>query len=140
MGRSHFLRALPVTLAKIDAMTVSALKNELLAAENILNTEYSFEKAEPNYIRCLDIIKSAPEMRPQFAKLLTSLFDANEVGDEPLAFLMHVLRWPEVREWAENNMRRMANPIATGRPLEKVIEAFSDDWENQEFYELFAKK
>lgn len=34
----------------------------------------------------------------------------------------------------------MPNPIATGRPLEKVIEAFSEDWENQEFYELFTKK
>ncbi len=123
-----------------ETMIVDALKSELLAAENILNTEYSFEKAEPNYLRCLDIIKSAPEMRPQFADLLTSLFDANEVSDEPVAFLMHVLRWPEVREWAENKIRQMPNPIATGRPLEKVIEAFSDDWENQEFYELLAKK
>ena len=123
-----------------ETMIVDALKSDLLAAENILNTEYSFEKAEPNYLRCLDIIKSAPEMRPQFADLLTSLFDANEVSDEPVAFLMHVLRWPEVREWAENKIRQMPNPIATGRPLEKVIEAFSDDWENQEFYELLAKK
>jgi hypothetical protein len=46
----------------------------------------------------------------------------------------------EVRNWAEDSIREMPNPIATGRPLEKVIEAFSDDWENQEFYELFAKK
>jgi len=119
-------------------MIVDTLKNELLAAENILNTEYSFEKAEPNYLRCLDIIKSAPEMRPQFVGLLTSLFESNEMSDEPLAFLMHVLRWPEVREWAENNIRRMPNPIATGRPLEKIIEAFSDNWENREFYALFS--
>lgn len=123
-----------------ETMMIDAFKSELLAAENILNTEYSFDKAEPNYMRCLDIIKSAPEMRPQFSALLTSLFDANEVSDEPLAFLMHVLRWTEVREWAESSIRQMPNPIATGRPLEKVIEAFSDDWENQEFYELFAKK
>lgn len=123
-----------------ETMIIEALKNELLAAENTLNTEYSFEKAEPNYLRCLDIINGAPEMRPEFANLMTSLFDANAVSDEPVAFLMHVLRWPEVREWAETNIRQMSNPIATGRPLEKVIEAFSDDWENQEFYELFAKK
>lgn len=123
-----------------ETMMIDAFKSELLAAESILNTEYSFEKAEPNYMRCLDIIESAPHMRPQFSALLTSLFDANEVSDEPLAFLMHVLRWPEVREWAESSIRQMPNPIATGRPLEKVIEAFSDDWENQEFYELFNKK
>lgn len=123
-----------------ETIIVDALKSELLAAENILNTEYSFEKAEPNYLRCLDIIKSAPEMRPQFADLLTSLFDTNEVSDEPVAFLMHAQRWPEVREWAEKRIRQMPNPIATGRPLEKIIEAFSDDWENQDFYELFTKK
>lgn len=123
-----------------EAMIIDALKSELLAAENILNTEYSFEKAEPNYLRCIDIIKSAPEMRPQFVSLFTLLFNANEVSDEPLAFLMHVLRWPEVRAWAENSLRRMPNPIATGQSLEKIIKAFSDDWENQEFYESFSKK
>lgn len=123
-----------------ETMIVDKLKNELLAAENVLNTEYSFEKAEPNYLRCLEIIKDAPEMRVQFATLMTSLFDNNQVSDEPLAFLMHALRWPEVRAWAENKIHQMPNPIATGRPLEKVIEAFSDDWENQEFYEIFSKK
>lgn len=122
------------------AMMIDDLKRELLAAEHILNTQYSFEKAEPNYLRCLEIIESAPEMRPQFSELLKSLFDANEVSDEPLAFLMHALRWPEVREWAEGSIRRMSNPIADGRPLEKVIEAFNDEWENKEFYELFRKK
>ncbi|KQV51515.1 MULTISPECIES: hypothetical protein [unclassified Duganella] len=123
-----------------EAMTMNALKSELLEAEHILNTVYSFERAEPNYIRCLEIIRGAPEMRHQVFKLLTSLFEANLISDEPLAFLMHVLRWSEVREWAEINIRMMSNPIATGRPLEKVIEAFDDDWENQEFYELFSKK
>jgi hypothetical protein len=123
-----------------ETMIVDALKNELLSAEKILNVEYSFEKAEPNYLRCLDIIKSSPAMRHQFSDLLISLFETNEVSDEPVAFLMHALRWPEVREWAEKKIRKMPNPIATGRPLEKIIEAFSDDWENQEFYEIFAKK
>jgi hypothetical protein len=121
-------------------MIIDALKSELLTAENILNTEFSFEKAEPNYLRCLDIIKNAPEMRNQFSDLLIGLFETNEVSDEPISFLMHVLRWPEVREWAERKIRKMSNPIATGRTLEKIIEAFSDDWENKEFYEIFSKK
>lgn len=121
-----------------NSMIVDMLKSELLAAENILNTEYSFEKAEPNYLRCLEIINGAPEMRQQFAVLMTSLFETDQVSDEPLAFLMHVLRWREVRDWAEDKLREMPNPIATGRPLEKVLEAFNDDWENREFYDLFS--
>ncbi|WMW80822.1 hypothetical protein RF679_00740 [Undibacterium cyanobacteriorum] len=121
-------------------MIIQELKNELLAAENILNTEYSFEKAEPNYCRCLEIIYGAPESKSQFVDLMTSLFESNQVSDEPLAFLMHSLRWPEIRAWAENKLRQMPNPIATGRPLEKLIEAFNEDWENQQFYELFTKE
>ncbi|WP_218080550.1 hypothetical protein [Anthocerotibacter panamensis] len=123
-----------------STVNIGALSSELLAAENILNTEYSFEKAEPNYLRCLDIIKKAPEMRPQFVDLLTTLFEAKEISDEPVAFLMHALQWSEIREWAEDKIRQMPNAVATGGPLEKVIEAFSDDWKNQEFYELFSKK
>ncbi|MFC5476379.1 hypothetical protein [Paraherbaspirillum soli] len=123
-----------------STIIIDVLRNELLSAENILNAEYSFEKAEPSYLRCLEIVKNAPEMRPQFADLLTSLFNAGEISDEPVAFLMHALRWLEIREWAEYNLRQIPNAIARGRPFEKVIEAFSDDWENQEFYQLFSKK
>jgi hypothetical protein len=123
-----------------ETMMINMLKNELLAAEHILNTEYSFEKAEPQYLRCLEIISGAPAMKQQFAALMTSLFEANQISDEPLAFLMHALRWQEVRDWAEKKIREMPNPIATGRPLEKVIEAFDDDWENKDFYKVFSKE
>ena len=123
----------------MEITSIDALKNELLEAERVLYTEYSFEKAEPNYLRCLEIIESAPGMRPQFAALLMSLFTEKEISDEPIAFLMHKLRWPEIRDWVERDLAQMKNPMANGGPLEKIIMAFSENWENKEFYHLFSK-
>ena len=116
---------------------VHALRAELLSAEAILNTQYSFGLAEPSYIKCLELIAGAPEQRDQLGKLITSMLASGEVSDEPVAFLMHVLRWPEVLDWARNQLRHLKNPIANGRPIEKIIAAFSDDWENREFYKMF---
>ena len=116
------------------------LEDELLKAEKVLDTEYSFEKAEPNYMRCLEIISQAEDKRPQIVALITALFSSGRVSDEPVAVLMHKLRWLEVKQWAEAELRAMENSKVNGRPLEKIIAAFSDDWENKEFYQLFVSK
>ena len=114
------------------------LREELLRAEKILDTEYSFDKAEPSYVRCLEIIGNAEDKRAQIVALITSLFSSGQLSDEPVAVLMHKLRWPEVRRWAEAELHALANPKINGRPLEKIIASFSDDWENKEFYRMFA--
>ncbi|OOW75798.1 hypothetical protein Xclt_21240 [Xanthomonas axonopodis pv. clitoriae] len=119
---------------------LDVLEGELLKAEEVLDTEYSFEKAEPSYVRCLEIISHAEHKRPQIVALITSLFSNGKLSDEPVAVLMHKLRWPEVRRWAEAELHAMENPKVNGRPLEKIIAAFNDDWENKEFYQLFAVK
>jgi hypothetical protein len=46
----------------------------------------------------------------------------------------------EVRRWAEAELHAMENPKVNGRPLEKIIAAFNDDWENKELCQLFAAK
>ncbi|WP_140637430.1 hypothetical protein [Methylibium rhizosphaerae] len=113
---------------------IKRVEEELLGAEHVLCTEFSFDLAEPNYVRCLELIGGAPELRPQFEELLIALFKDRKVSDEPIAYLMHKLRWPKVREWMEGQLREMPDAIATGAPFEKVIAAYSDRWENREFY------
>ncbi|QKY12154.1 hypothetical protein [Janthinobacterium lividum] len=117
---------------------VNLLRKELLDAETVLDTQYSFELAEPNYVRCLQLINAAPEQHGPFVELLISMFLERVVSEEPIAVLMHVLRWPEIREWAEDQLRSLDNPIAYGRPLEKIIAAFDDQWENREIYKMFS--
>jgi hypothetical protein len=113
---------------------INEFKRELLAAESVLDTEYSFDLAEPNYLRCLEIVRAHPEMRAQFSASLIGLYEANEVSDEPVAYLMHVLRWPEVASWVEERLRNLPDPVATGASLEKILAAYGERWENKEFY------
>lgn len=114
--------------------TLKQFEDQLIHAEHVLNTEYSFDRAEPGYLRCLELIDGAPELKAEFEDLLIALFSNGRVSDEPLAYLMHRLRWPKVHDWAEEQLRAMPNPLADGAPLEKVLNAYSDHWGNREFY------
>jgi hypothetical protein len=113
---------------------LSTLRAELLAAEYVLNTDFSFDLAEPHYRRCLALIHSEQKLRREFVALMTSMFETNELGDEPVAYLMHCPRWREVLTWAEDNLRTMEHPILHGRPLANICEAFDDRWQNRKFY------
>ena len=117
---------------------VDELREQLLKAERILDTEFSFDLAEPAYLRCLDLIADNPGDRPQFVRLLTSLFLEGRLSDEPVAFLMHKLRWIEIREWAQAQLNAMIDPRIHGRPFVKIINGFSDHWENRAFYKSFG--
>ncbi|MBR7747242.1 hypothetical protein [Undibacterium baiyunense] len=110
------------------------LKTELCEAENILSTEFSFEMAEPSYQRFLALVNVGEVSREEVSTLITSMFKNGEISEEPVAYLMHVLRWGEVKEWVERSLAGMANPMLHGRQLEKILEAYSDSWENREFY------
>lgn len=122
-----------------ESQVIDALKQELLSAEEILNTKYSFDLAEPNYMRCLEIIKSIPKLRPQFIDLMLSLLESEAVSNEPIAYLMHALRWEEMRIKLQKKLTELPDVIVTGVPFRKVLEAYDDAWENQEFYVLFTK-
>jgi hypothetical protein len=114
--------------------TLNVLRDELLAAEHVLDTDFSFDLAEPHYRRCLAAIHGDQGLRKQIVALMTSMFEAGEIDDEPIAYLMHCLRWQELLTWAEDKLRTMEHPILHGHPLSNICEAFGDDWENREFY------
>ena len=84
------------------------------------------------YQRCLAYIRSDPNLQSEFERRTLELFESKQVSDEPVAYLMHVLRW--VRRHLEQKLREMAHPIATGAPYEKVLAAYEDGWENKDFY------
>ncbi|MET1256650.1 hypothetical protein [Aliikangiella maris] len=115
-------------------MIIDEIKKELLEAENILNTEFSFELAEPNYIRCIELINANSDIKDDVEALIISMFEDKAVSSEPIAYLMYCLRWPRVKTWMEESLRNTPDAIATGAPMEKVIDAYDDDWENKEFY------
>lgn len=117
-----------------DSAVVEDVERLLLTAEHILGTEYSFDLAEPTYRVCLELIVGAPDERPALSALLIAMYENKRVSDEPIAYLMHSLSWSEVREWAEQSLRADPGSIATGAGRVNILAAYSDDWDNRDFY------
>lgn len=115
-------------------MIVSQVRDELLQAEHVLNTKFSFDLAEPFYRHCLAQIESAPQDREAVEHLLIQLFRERQISSEPLAYLMHVLRWEGVRHAIEADLRCQSAPIITGVEHGKVLDGFLTDWGHRMFY------
>lgn len=115
---------------------INSLQSELLKAEHVLDTEYSFDLAEPNYRQCLLLIERSPGLQVEFEKLLIDMYSSKKISDEPLAYLMHVLRWSKIRSWLELELANNSTAIATGSAHEKVLAAYREDWPNREFYKF----
>jgi hypothetical protein len=113
---------------------VEDITAELLKAQDVLNTQFSANLAEPYYKKCLELIAGNPQVRRQVESRLLELFVSHKISDEPLAYLMHVLRWPVIKASLERSARQFANPIVEGVDIAKVLEAYEEMWENKEFY------
>jgi hypothetical protein len=74
---------------------IDEFRQQLLKVERILGTDFSFDLAESAYVRCLELARDNPNNRAEFVRLLTTMFLDGLLSDEPIAFLMHKLRWPE---------------------------------------------
>lgn len=115
-------------------MYASQVCDELLNAEHVLDTGFSFDLAEPFYRRCLSLIEAAPNDQQEIERLVIEMFRTKQVSSEPLAYLMHVLRWEGVRDALEADLRNQVAPLATGVEERKILAAFEPDWENRLFY------
>jgi hypothetical protein len=95
---------------------------------------------------CYAIVKIACECTPQrpeicaaFQRILT---EPDAGAWEVLMLSMHLLRWPEMKEWFEKKHRECitANDWR-GEPVYRaILDAFSDDWDDRDMYPSLAKK
>lgn len=115
---------------------VNALRAEIVQAEKVLDTQFSFELAEPHYRKCLSIIEQAPEYKGEFEILLLEMYCEQMISDEPLAYLMHILRWENIKKTLEYKLFNDPAAIATGQRHEKVLSAYHDKWANRDFYKF----
>jgi len=115
---------------------IEQIEAELLQAERVLDTEYSFELAEPHYRNCLALIASAPSRQEEMENLMIRMYSERTISDEPVAYLMHVLKWPKVRSWVERKLAEDTAAIATGAAHENILMAYSEEWKNKEFYKF----
>lgn len=105
------------------------------AAQRACDQGESTSDFEPAFTKVLDFIKRNPPCRMDaVALVIDGLHGANALPWELLAFLMHELRWPEVREEAIRVIER-SEDWRTKTSLSHVVAAFEEDWSDADMYE-----
>ena len=106
------------------------------------------DELEPLYEEVLGFLEAHPAHRAELAQRLIDVVGAYRFGRErqeallpstAVAYSMHVLRWPEVLAFAEQEHRAFYAPkMAT--LMTAIMAAFEDDWEDRDFYKRFQSE
>ncbi|MDI9855178.1 hypothetical protein [Comamonas sp. 17RB] len=106
------------------------------------------DELEPLYEEVLGFLEAHPAHRVELAQRLINVMGAYRFGRErseallpstAIAYSMHVLRWPEVREFAEQEHRDFYAPKMETL-MTSIMDAFEDDWEDRDFYKRFQSE
>jgi hypothetical protein len=98
--------------------------------------------AEAEMVQFLNTVRAHPQERGFVFELFKrSLADRSRPSDwEFIQFCLHALRWEEMREYlADLLTKAVAQNDWRGVPIwNHLLEAFSDDWDDAEFYKEFG--
>jgi len=104
------------------------------------------DKLEPIYEELLRFLEAHANERAALARLLVEEVKAHRSraasGEQRLpiqaiAYCMHVLRWSEVLEAAERENEEFYS-LRMSTAMEPIVGAYSDDWEDRDFYRRFS--
>ncbi len=106
------------------------------------------DELEPLYEDVLGFLEAHPNSRAELAQRLIATMGSYRFGRErqeailpstAIAYCMHVLRWPEVLEFAkQEHLSFYAPRMAT--LMTNIIDAFGNDWEDRDFYKRFRNE
>lgn len=113
---------------------VSSFIDNLLHAEHILDTDFSFDLAEPSYQKCLKIVYEHPEIVPILEENIISMLEKGEISSEPIAYLMYCLRWPGLKAWLEQQLMDYNMSMTSSTLYNKILYSYDYDWGNKYFY------
>jgi hypothetical protein len=98
---------------------------------------------EPFCLRIIQLARAHPELRSEFGAGFKRLVHDHSLGDwEVVLLCMHILRWPEIKDWAETQRRdSVAKNDWRGEPVyRRILEAFDENWGGNEVYACLRKK
>ena len=117
--------------------------------------ELGLNRAESIFVEILEIVRSDDQARSWFVqKTVEEISSGGQVLVRPekrpsgfidsdlICFITHATRWPEFSVAAEN--RKLSDDYIKKLPGNKdiadlIIESFSDDWGDKDFYQKFVK-
>lgn len=105
------------------------------------------DELEPLYERVLNFLAKNEDRRAALSqRLIDVMAQYRFARDKPgtllpstaIAYSMHELRWPEVRAFAERENAAFYSP-KRATLMTDILSAYSDEWEDREFYRRFQK-
>jgi hypothetical protein len=98
---------------------------------------------EPFCLRIVELARAYPELRLEIGDGFKKVVRDRALGDwEIILLCMHILRWPEIKDWAECRRREcIASSDWRGEPVyRRILEAFEDGWGRDEIYACLPKR
>jgi len=98
---------------------------------------------EPFCLRIVELARAHPQLRSDFGEGFKKVVRDHTLGDwEIILLCMHILRWSEIKDWAEMRRREcIAKNDWRGEPVyRRILEAFEEDWDQDGIYECLRKK
>jgi hypothetical protein len=113
------------------------LRVRMNSIEHVARTTYSNSDLEPQLVELLVYLRenavSQAELEPV---LIEGLDTVQESIIQTIGFTMHELRWNGVREHLLQE-RRSTTKFGPGRSIDRMLEAYDDDWEEAYSYDYY---
>ena len=111
----------------------------------ILNKGFGVNHAEPSLFQVLNLLNQESDLKDKFLEMVRFTLFANDPGNndqgmvpvELIELVAHELRWPELKEIANDRINSKFNAdrsLAIGDVSMRIYDAFSDEWEDRVFY------
>lgn len=98
---------------------------------------------EPFCLRIVALTENYPELRSEFVQgFKTVVNNADRGAWEIILLCMHILRWPEIREWAEaSHVKCIQANDWRGEPVfRRIMDAYKDNWDEDGIYQCLRKQ
>lgn len=93
---------------------------------------------EPAFGAVLDFIEHEPEIAATAKEMIITGVNNGTLGLELVEFLMHSLRWPEVKQAVETRLDNATDwRIKSG--MSGILDSFEDDWSDAVMYQRYRK-
>jgi hypothetical protein len=99
-------------------------------------------EAESYYAAVLDALLSAPDLRGPVARMfIREIGAARSFAADLIAYCMHTLRWPEVREAVIRLVEPQDSEGWRRKALDyrDVLQAYDDNWRGRCLYERYSR-
>jgi hypothetical protein len=117
----------------------------------ILEAGFGLAQVESNFFDVVELVRHNPILRSEFLAHAAATFSAKDPGllqsgaapRELIELMAHEMRWPELRELAEDRIERVFGgdrSLMVGDISESLLAAFQPDWGDREFYKSYHSR